>query len=212
MTDSKDVKTVLNIGSGNSAMQAPHYDRFYEMRLDVNDAYEPDIVADLLEIDEDWFASHPEYHHTFDAVHLSHVLEHFYSWDNDRIMKAIKGLLKEDGMVDIYVPDILAAARKTTRQMGAKGLDTVMYRIGENEEGAITFHDMLYGYPHTEDQWMGHKQGFDMRKLVMTIRPHFSHAYQINRSGVLELGIVAFVQKADWHDYLFTFNKGNDNG
>ena len=205
-------RTVLNIGSGANVMQAPHYEDFYELKLDVNEDYEPDIVADLLEIDEDWFAERPHYHHVFDAVHMSHVLEHFYSWQNDRIMEAIKGFLKEDGMLDIYVPDILAAARKMVRQAGAKGLDTVMYTVGKNQEMKIKFHDMLYGYPYGEDEWMGHKQGFDMRKLVKTVRPHFKHAYQINRGGVMELGIVALVQEANWHDYLFTFNKGSNHG
>ena len=210
MTESKDVRTVLNIGSGNSVMQAPHYEDFYEIKLDVNEAYEPDIVADILEIDDDWFAENPHYHHAFDAVHMAHVLEHFFVWQNDRIMKAIIGFLKPDGMLDIYVPDILGAARYTVRNAGAMGLDTVIYRKGNKNEVAIRFHDMLYGYPYNENVWMGHHQGFDMRKLVRTVRPYFKHAYQINRGSDWELGVVAIVEDADWHMELFTF-KDEDN-
>ena len=167
-------------------MMAAHYEGWHVITMDIDPAQEPDIVYDALKLKE-------FYDLKFNAVHVSHLLEHFYSWQTKTVLEGIYDILYDDGMVDIYVPDIMAAARKASNF----GIDAHIYKA---PAGNMTFHEMLYGYGDKPE--MAHHQGFDLKHLVWEVEPIFPYIIEARR-GVFEIGLLGFKQEPTWQLDLF---------
>lgn len=163
---------VLSVGSGNEAGEMPPWFNGWEVtRLDVNPACEPDLLMDARDL-------HNQMPVQFDAVFCSHNLEHYYPHEGGRVVSGMRHVLKPDGFVDAYVPNIgrlLQVAGKREWD-----LDTFMY---QSPGGPILLHDMIYGYSKLVEfteaaEWYAHKQGFSARTIsLLFTRCGFARTY-----------------------------------
>lgn len=193
----------LNLGSADVEMGASWYSDFDIVTFDIDERSGADIIGDAREL---WIAVDKsdfgvpgvvQPHGQFDAVHVSHLLEHFYERENDAVLEGIFHVLKDDGMVDIWVPNIMKAARKAINY----GIDASIYSA---DAGSIDFHQMLYGLD--DNPYMAHHQGFDLIKLARVVGKTFPIVRQAFR-GNYEIGVVAFKQEPTWHNELFAKEK-----
>ena len=149
---------VLNVGAGPPGTTIPeHYGGWDEVRLDIEPVYEPDILMDARDLQT---ALDPG---QFDAVHISHNLEHYYPHEVMGVLRGILHVLSEDGFAEIRVPDVIAAMRKAVFDNG--DLDTFLYQAAA---GPVVVHDALWGYPAYIERYgpaMGHHTGFSERTL-----------------------------------------------
>jgi len=125
-----------------------------EVRLDIDEAVNPDILSSVLELDEIESES-------FDSVFTSHNIEHVYTHQIPIMLTGFLRILKGDGYVVITCPNVLEAAR-LIRQ------DKLTEPAYISPAGPITPLDIMYG--HTEalksgNEYMGHKTGFTPRSL-----------------------------------------------
>ena len=166
--------TVLNLGSGSHDIMGKHYEGWNVVSMDLDPDSGADIIADARLLSR-------QRAYEYDAILLSHVLEHFYEWDNKGVLEGMRHVLKPDGFVEIYVPDILGVSKLER----VRGLSSIVYYSGA---GSITFHQMLYGYGNNE--FMAHKQGFDQHKLSDIVRSVFPHIMRAKRHKY-EIGLFA---------------------
>ena len=179
----EETKRVLNLGSAAVDMHADHYAGWDVVSFDIDEESGADIIGDarrLKYFDE----------MQFDAVHMSHLLEHFYDHENLDVLEGIHHVLKPDGFCDIYVPDVIGAFGVAMRV--GKGMRS---RIYESESGPISLHQVIYGYGNNE--YMAHMQGFDMKRLIETVAQVF-HWYVVVQRFQYEIGIVVFKDAPTW--------------
>jgi len=162
-------KKVLNVGGNNKSIPIPsHYAGWQHDLLDIDPSGNPDIVCDarkLVTLSQN----------IYDAVYCSHNLEHYYRHDGLLVVKGFHHILKQDGFVEIRVPDIsqVISALQTQRL----GLDDVMY---VSPAGPITAHDIIYGFQYQIERsgqdFYAHKTGFTPESLAKVLfRGGFSH-------------------------------------
>lgn len=94
-------KMVADIGCGFST---PTFENAIVRRYDINADVKPDVRCDVRAI--------PEADETFDIVRAHHVLEHFFFYEARDILKEWTRILKVDGEIHIYVPNIGFAAEE----------------------------------------------------------------------------------------------------
>lgn len=152
-TDRFPGATILNAGCGASTIKdaifANDLQDYKEVRLDIDNTYNPDIVADITDLSGIDATS-------FDVVYTSHIIEHL---DFYKVMPTIKDLLritKLGGFVRIVVPNLKSIANDL-----AKGnlLDPVYL----SPSGPISPIDILFGYRASiqrHNEFMRHKCGF----------------------------------------------------
>lgn len=141
------LKKVLHVGCGGSSL--PFYlQHCQEVRLDIDPATQPDIVADMTHLP-------PELDGEFDAVFTCHSLEHLYPHDVDTCLRGFHRVLKPGGSVIVFVPDL----------EGLTPTDDVLY---VSPSGPVTAFDLFYGYrPWIRDNpFMAHKCGFVQKTLT----------------------------------------------
>ena len=118
-----DKKLVLHVGCGTTPL--PVFMRHVqEVRLDVDPAVKPDIVADMAHL--------PEGIGPFDAIFSCHSLEHLYPHDVVPCLEGFRRVLKPGGVVIVHVPDL----------EGVAATDEVLFI---SQAGPITGLDMIYG-------------------------------------------------------------------
>lgn len=96
------IKTFLHVGCGPAykdrttrAFIPPDWN---ELRFDINEKANPDIVGTMLDMSDVADAS-------VDAVFSSHNIEHLYPHEVPLALAEFKRVLKEDGFVVIACPD-----------------------------------------------------------------------------------------------------------
>ena len=136
---------VLHVGCGNSKLDS-WFDNYEEVRLDISDDHDPDIVASMVDMGDIG---------TYDAISCNHSLEHLHPSDVDRALREFVRVLKPGGIAFVYVPDL----------EGVLPNDDIMYM---SAAGPITGHDMYYGYaPYVStNEHMAHKSGFTKERLL----------------------------------------------
>jgi hypothetical protein len=151
------MKRVLNVGGGGSRELPPLFTGYECHVLDIDPAVKPDVLCDALEMR----GLEPE---SYDGVLCSHNLEHFYAHDVPTVLSGFLHVLKPGGMVQIVVPN-LAGLFDAMRQNNLD-LGDVWYRTGSG--GAVTFHDVLYGWGPIMKEgnlYYAHKCGFTTHTL-----------------------------------------------
>jgi SAM-dependent methyltransferase len=159
-------KTLLHVGCGSDP--APDWTSgMKEVRLDIDDQYKPDIVANMLDMGDIG---------EFDVVLCQHALEHLYPHEVTVALSEFKRVLKEGGIAFIVVPD-LEDVRPT---------DEV---ILEAPIGPITGLDMIYGYRPVlkEKPYMAHKTGFVESTLKKALNEAGFDKVFTNRNGKYNL-------------------------
>ncbi len=159
MNQATDVKTVLHVGCGPDIPGALHAEfrsaEWKEIRLDVDAAVEPDVVASMTEMPQIGDES-------IDAVWSSHNLEHLYAHEVPLALAEFHRVLKPGGFVLLIVPDLQQVARRV-----AEGkLEETLF---VSPAGPITAIDMIYGFrPRLAEGHvhMAHKTGFTPQSLA----------------------------------------------
>lgn len=131
-------KRILHVGCGTEHI--PEWLDGDEVRLDIDPAVKPDIVAPMTDMGAIG---------AFEAIYCSHALEHLYPHDVPMALAEFLRVLRPGGVVLIFVPN-LEYARPTNE---------VLY---ESPVGPITGFDLFYGYTPwlKENLYMAHHSGF----------------------------------------------------
>ena len=151
-------KTVLHVGCG-----APNPDKLHrafrgpdwqEIRLDIDPAVQPDIVASMLDMSMILEAS-------YDALYSSHNIEHLYPHEVPIALHEFARVLKDDGLALITCPDLQAVAA-----LIAEGkLEDTAYTA---PAGPIAALDMVYGHRASMARgnlFMAHRTGCTQQTL-----------------------------------------------
>jgi SAM-dependent methyltransferase len=144
----------LNVGCGpiNHDDHVPSFLRsadWCEVRLDLDPATEPDIVASITDLSCILSDS-------VDCIWSSHNLEHLYIHQVNLALREFRRVLKPSGFVYLKVPDMQLIAELVV----SSGLGGVAY---DSPAGPITPLDMIYGHTASlaaGNEYMAHKSGF----------------------------------------------------
>jgi ubiquinone/menaquinone biosynthesis C-methylase UbiE len=151
-------KYVLHVGCGSRNPEGLHQvfrdGTWTEVRLDVDPAVEPDIVASIVSMPQVPDAS-------VEAVWSSHNLEHLFAHEVPTALKEFRRVLRPGGFVLLTMPDLQQAAA-----MIAEGLleDTAY----ESPAGPIAPIDVCFGHRPSiaaGNHFMAHKTGFSAQTL-----------------------------------------------
>ena len=182
------MKTFLHVGCGllnKSHCKGFNNDNWKEIRLDIDENVNPDIVGTLTDMKLVETGS-------VDAVYSSHNIEHIFPHEVPIALREFYRVLKEDGIVVITCPDIQSVGEALTQ-------DKLFETLYESPMGPVTAFDILYGHRKTTvdgNIFMVHKGGFTYSTLDIKFKEAgFKIKYGGRRPGGFDLYIVAFKQK-----------------
>lgn len=182
----KALKVFLNVGGNNKEIQVPKiFNGWEHILLDIDATNNPDIIADardLFNLAEG----------QFDAVYCAHTLEHFYRHEVPKVLSGFKHVLREDGFIYLYVPNIREVMKRVIE--GNLSLDATLYF---SAVGPIQPLDVIYGHhqaiEYGDNHWFAHKTGFDVEILTNCLAPHFKYGHIKEDS----LGIIALASNKE---------------
>ena len=152
-------KQVLHVGCGAQAPGKLHPafegEEWRELRLDIDPAVLPDIVATMTDMSPITDAS-------VDAVFSSHNLEHLYPHEVPIALREFRRVLKPDGFALITLPDL----QEVARLVASEGLEVTAYL---SPLGPIHPLDILFGYNGAlanGNLFMAHHTGFTSASLI----------------------------------------------
>jgi len=180
----------LNVGCGPvyENDRIPTYFRsadWCEVRLDVDPAAQPDIVASITDLSCILSDS-------VDCVWSSHNLEHLYPHEVDRALREFLRILKPSGFIYLKVPDLHLVAELVV----SSGIEGVAY---DSPAGPITPLDMIYGHTASlaaGNLFMAHRTGFTPPLLQRSLRAAGFRYGVLKRKEALELSALAFKNDA----------------
>lgn len=148
--------TLVNLGSGprDSVPLPALFDSWKQLRVDVDPAVQPDIVANLTDLSQIPDA-------TADAVWAAHCIEHLYEHEVVPALREFRRVVRDDGFVCIIVPDLQAVAAYVAA-------DRMHEHLYEAEAGPVTPHDIFFGYGQAIAKGrtsMAHRCGFTLSVL-----------------------------------------------
>lgn len=129
-----------------------------EVRLDIDPAAEPDIVADMVDMSPIATAS-------MDAIFSSHNIEHLYQHQTLTALREFRRVLKPNGFAVIGCPDLQTVAALIAE-------DKLGEPAYQSPAGPVTPHDMLYGHGPQMAQghlFMAHRSGFTATTLTQAL-------------------------------------------
>ena len=156
-----DNMAVLHIGCGafnREKLPLVFRDKWREIRLDIDPAVTPDIIATVTDM-------HAIADAEVDAVYSSHNLEHSYPHEVPLALREVVRVLKPSGFAVIRLPDLQAVAA----HVADGNLEGTLYT---SAMGPIAAHDILYGHrPSMVDQnlFMAHRTGFTSTSLAQAL-------------------------------------------
>jgi SAM-dependent methyltransferase len=156
------MKQVLHVGSGppNPNKLHPRFrvGGWREIRLDIDPAMQPDIVAGITSmpmVADD----------SMDAVWSSHNLEHLYAHEVPLALREFYRVLKPGGHLLLTLPDLQAVAKLVAEDR----LEEIAYIAPAGPVAAL---DMLYGFRPSlarGNLHMAHRTGFTARSLAVAL-------------------------------------------
>jgi SAM-dependent methyltransferase len=161
--DSALDRQVLHVGCGPyiEAKLHPTFrtNNFREVRLDIDPAVEPDIVASMTDMSvvQDG---------TMDAVWSSHNVEHLFAHEVPIALREFARVLKPTGFAMITLPDLQAVARLIAD-------DKLMDAAYSSPAGPITPLDIVYGHRGSVargNHFMAHRTGFTAKTLAAALK------------------------------------------
>jgi hypothetical protein len=186
--DGVQQKTVVNAGCGprTGALRSLLFKDWREIRVDVNPAVDPDVVADVTDLS-------PIGDGVADAVWSSHCMEHLFLHQVGDAFSEFHRIMADDGFMICLVPDVQTVAKMVAA-------DRAHETVYQAPAGPVTAHDMFYGFGpaiamgHTQ---MAHRCGFTPSIVVNFLNQSRFAEYAIRRLPSLELAIVARKTKGD---------------
>jgi predicted SAM-dependent methyltransferase len=155
---SPTLKRVLHVGCGPPNPAKLHVTfrgpSWKEVRLDVDAAVAPDIVASITDMRVVPDAS-------VDAIWSSHNLEHLYAHEVPLALMEFRRVLKSEGFVLITLPDL----QQVAKLIAADKLDEPAY---VSPSGPVSPLDILYGHRSllaNGHHFMTHHTGFTRKTL-----------------------------------------------
>jgi SAM-dependent methyltransferase len=151
-------KVVLHVGCGPANPQKLHPlfrdGSWREVRLDINPAVQPDVIASTTDMRAVSDAS-------ADAVWSSHNLEHLFAHEVPAALAEFRRVLRPGGFVLITLPDL----QTVCEQLVQRGPLAPLY---QSPAGPITALDILYGHGASVargNTFMAHHTGFTAESL-----------------------------------------------
>ena len=182
------MKTFLHVGCGpqyKSEIKGFDNDNWKEIRFDIDETVNPDIVGTLLDMSEVKTGS-------VDAIFSSHNIEHIFPHEVAIALKEFYRVLKDDGMVVLSCPDLQSVCEAVIND---KLLDP-LYETSVGDKIAPI--DILYGWRApiaAGNEYMAHKGGFTYSVLNGAfLEAGFKMNYGGRNPDRWELFIVSFKQ------------------
>jgi len=182
------MKTFLNVGCGpKSEFQIKGFDNddWKEIRFDIDEDVNPDIVGTLTDMSLVETAS-------VDAVYSAYNIDHIYAHEVPIALGEFFRVLKDDGFVVIKCPDLQSVAAAIAQD---KLLDTLYI----SPIGPISAIDIMYGNRQEisdGNNYMEKKVGFTYSVLNGSFAEvGFKTRYGGRSQNAFELTLVAFKQK-----------------
>ena len=182
------MKTFLNVGCGpKSEFQIKGFDNddWKEIRFDIDEDVNPDIVGTLTDMSLVETAS-------VDAVYSAYNIDHIYAHEVPIALGEFFRVLKDDGFVVIKCPDLQSVAEAIAQD---KLLDTLYV----SPIGPISAIDIMYGNRQEISDgniFMEKKVGFTYSVLNGSFAEvGFKTRYGGRSQNAFELTLVAFKQK-----------------
>ena len=154
--DQMDTPVFLHVGCGpKHQAQTPFANKNWrEIRLDIDQSVQPDVVGTMLDMSA--VASE-----SVDALFSSHNIEHLYPHEVPVALAEFKRVLKPDGFVLLTCPDLQSVCARVANDQ----LTEPAYISGM---GPISPLDILYGHRVSMQQgnlYMAHRCGFTKKVL-----------------------------------------------
>ena len=182
------MKTLLHVGCGpedKSDIKGFDNDDWKEIRLDIDEGVNPDIVGTLTDMKLVETA-------TIDAVYSAYNIDHIYAHEVPIALGEFYRVLKDDGLVIIKCPDLQSVAEAVAQD---KLLDTLYV----SPIGPISAIDIMYGNRQEISEgntYMEKKVGFTYTALDGSFfEAGFKTRYGGRSQNAWELMLVAFKQK-----------------
>jgi SAM-dependent methyltransferase len=182
------MKTLLHVGCGpedKSDIKGFDNDDWKEIRLDIDEGVNPDIVGTLTDMKLVETA-------TVDAVYSAYNIDHIYAHEVPIALGEFYRVLKDDGLVIIKCPDLQSVAEAVAQD---KLLDTLYV----SPIGPISAIDIMYGNRQEISEgntYMEKKVGFTYTALDGSFfEAGFKTRYGGRSQNAWELMLVAFKQK-----------------
>jgi SAM-dependent methyltransferase len=151
-----------------------------EVRLDIDPAVNPDIVASITDLQGVADAS-------MDALWSSHNLEHVHAFEVPQALAAFRRVLKADGFALITLPDMRAVARHIADDL----LEEPLY---VSPAGPISALDIIFGHQASiaqGNEFMAHRTGFTARTLGQALVSAGFAEVRVHEGARLDLWAVA---------------------
>ncbi|MFN7085207.1 MAG: class I SAM-dependent methyltransferase [Burkholderiales bacterium] len=157
------MKTFLHVGCGpkrkDQTTRGFNTPEWNELRLDIDEAVNPDIVGTMLNMSAVANAS-------VDAIFSSHNIEHLYPHEVPLALAEFKRVLKPEGFVVITCPDLQSVCALIAEDKLTEPAYTA-------PAGPIAPIDILYGHRPALAQgnfYMAHRCGFTQKVLTGTLQ------------------------------------------
>ena len=183
------MKTLLHVGCGpedKSDNKGFNNDDWKEVRFDIDESVNPDIIGTLTDMNLVETAS-------VDAIYSAYNIDHIYSHEVPVVLREFYRVLGDDGLVVIKCPDLQRVCEAVVQD---KLLDTLY----DSPIGPISAIDIMYGNRKEiseGNEYMEKKVGF----TYSVLNDAFAEAgFKTRYGGRIpkvggELGIVAFKQE-----------------
>jgi len=182
------MKTFLHVGCGpqyKSEIKGFDNENWKEIRFDIDEKVNPDIVGTLLDMSAVETGS-------VDAIYSSHNIEHVFPHEVPIVLREFHRVLKDDGMVVLVCPDLQSVCQAIVD-------DKLLQPLYESPAGPISPIDILYGYRPAiarGNEYMAHKGGFTYSVLNDAfIEAGFKMNYGGRNPDLWELFIISFKQE-----------------
>jgi SAM-dependent methyltransferase len=181
------MKSFLHIGCGSlnkSNCYGFDNDNWSEIRFDINEDVNPDIVGTLTDMNA-------VESNSVDAIYSSHTIEHIFPHQVPAAIIEFYRVLKDDGIVVITCPDLQSVGEALTQ-------DKLYDTLYESKSGPVTAFDVIYGHRLTTikgNEFMIHKGGFTYATLDRAFLEGGFEARCGGRGPICSLWLVAFKQK-----------------
>ena len=180
------MKIFLHVGCGDQSQSDVigfDNDNWKEIRFDIDERVNPDIVGTLTDMKSVETGS-------VDAVYSKHNIEHIFPHEVPIALREFYRVLKEDGMVSISCPDLQSVCEAVLEG----GLLEPIYN---SPIGPISPIDVLYGHRRSiarGNEYMAHKGGFTYSTLYKALKDVGFQSMAGGRRGY-NLYLVAFKQR-----------------
>lgn len=180
-------RSFLHVGCGSSTKQDTpagfRGDEWREIRLDMDAAVAPDIVASMTDM-----AMVPD--SSVDAIYSSHNIEHLYAHEVPLAFAEFYRVLKPSGFLVLTCPDLQSICSLVVDDK----LDAPAYVTSTGEPIAPL--DVLFGHRRVMAEgnlFMAHRYGFTKRTLMEAARKaNFKIGHSLQRPAVFDLWLLAF--------------------